>query len=230
MSTLRTCRKNAHVAQCARDVLMQKLTLFGLAVLFTGCQAFKKSDTWSKVTAHRVDTRGASDPSRIYAEDLSRELVASQVEHRVVTYQYRYRPRLREEALAQQTAVIYKDPTRPEHPWWLKDHLTSRPVWLPNVELSRQVAFYAQRDIEVVDARGLAAADGKTNAGTALLAKDDVYRANEPERLSLKNSRMQTARERSRLLASLQKLWQSIFPSAHGRAVNQARTQEVASR
>lgn len=216
---------------------MQKPIFLGLVLVFTGCQAFKKSDTWSQVIKHRVDTRGVGNPSEFYAEALSRELAASRVEHRVVTYQYRIRPRLREEGVAQRTAVIYKDPAHPDYPWWLKDNLSARPVWLPNTEVSRQVAFYAQREIEIIDARGMAAPDAKGTVAEARKIESTMRNApGQPERLILKKSRAQTARERSRLLASLQKVWQSIFHPQRGSALDRGdageRTEihEVASR
>ena len=126
---------------------MQKsasLTLAACLVL-TGCQVFTRSQTWDKVTRTRIDTHGAGDESKAYADALSRELKASHVEHKVVTYQYHYRTRNHEESVGQGTAVIYRDDTHPENPWWIKDETSGRPTWLPNRDVKKQVAFFVRR-------------------------------------------------------------------------------------
>ncbi len=120
-------------------------------VTLTGCQAFKKSETWDKITHSRIDTMNAADPGKAYADELSRKLKTSRIEHKVVNYQYHYRNSAREEAVGHGTAVIYRDDVHPEHPWWLKDEKSGRPVWLPNGETSQQIAFYIRRNAEIVD-------------------------------------------------------------------------------
>jgi hypothetical protein len=149
---------------------MPKLAFLALAVLvpLTGCQMFKRSPAWATVTKARIETRGASDPSKTYATGLSHELAAQRVEHKVVTYQYRYRTRLREEAVATRSAVLYKDPTNPANPWWLKDDLNTRPIWLPNGAPEKQIAFYIRRGAEVV--REVPGGDAKEVIGERLPA------------------------------------------------------------
>ena len=133
---------------------MQKpLALFVAVCLgLTGCQVFQKSQTWEKVVRVRPgETTKDPDPSTAYAAKLHRALADHGVEHKVVTYQYRYLTHLREEAVGTRTAVIYRDATNSKYPWWLKDDRLGRPVWLPNGELNKQIAFYIRREAEVLD-------------------------------------------------------------------------------
>jgi hypothetical protein len=132
---------------------MQKQISLSLAVALTltGCSVFKKSQTWEKVTKAKPDVRAEADPSKAYASQLHRELAKDNVEHKVVTYQYRYRTRLREEAVGVRTAVVYKDNTNPNNPWWIMDERLGKPVWLPNDQLDKQVAFYLRRNAEIVE-------------------------------------------------------------------------------
>ena len=107
---------------------MQKSFPLSLAVclILAGCS--NPSSPWSTVRAVRVDTRDSSDPSATYAEHLSDTLKAAKVEHKIVTYEYRYRTALREEAVGTRTAVIYRDDSDPRNPWWLMDERVSKPV------------------------------------------------------------------------------------------------------
>src|SRR5688572_28636460 len=109
---------------------MQKPLFLSLAisVALTGCST---SPTWSRVRSVRVDVRDTADPSGVYAEQLSSVLRTAGVEHRVVTYQFRYHTRLREEAVGTRTAVIYRDDSNPANPWWLMDDRAKNPVWVP---------------------------------------------------------------------------------------------------
>ena len=148
-------------------------------VALTGCQVFKKSETWDKVTKVKVDTHGSADPSKTYADQLHRELAASKVEHKVITYQYRYRTRLREEAVGQRTAVLYKDESHPDNPWYLKDEASNRPVWLPNADESKQVAFYIRRNAEVVESKDYAG-EGKEIIAARPSAVTRIARVQKP--------------------------------------------------
>ena len=140
---------------------MQKSISLSLAVCLTltGCSVFRRSGTWATVTSTRVNTRGEADPSKAYAEHLSRTLRTASVEHKVVTYQYRYRTRLREESIGTRTAVVYRDNNNPNNPWWLMDERLNKPVWLPGQDLNKQVAFYLRDDAEVVESRDIHGAD-----------------------------------------------------------------------
>jgi hypothetical protein len=144
--------------------MLKLLLIPALLVVITlcGCQVFRRSDTWAKVTEVRVDTRSSHDPSSAYADELHRTLASERVEHKIVTYQYRYTTRLREEAVATRTAVIYRDQNTPGYPWWLMDDRTGKPVWLPNGDVQKQVQFYLRDRAEVVELREFAS-DGSTS-------------------------------------------------------------------
>jgi hypothetical protein len=133
-----------------------------LCLLFGGCQTFRKSATWETVVNTRIDTRGAADPSRAYAEGLHDVLVARGVEHKIVTYRYHYRSRTHDAAVAERSAIIYRDETYPKHPWWLKDESIGRPIWLPDGNLDKQVQSYARREVEIVSWEEYLGSDGKT--------------------------------------------------------------------
>ena len=120
-------------------------------LVLTGCQMFRKSPTWDKAVHTRIALPVEGDSSKQYADGLHREFKADRVEHKVVTYQYRYSSRLRDDATAERTAVIYRDETNPKYPWWLKDETSNRPVWLPNGSVEQQLRFYIGRDVEIID-------------------------------------------------------------------------------
>ncbi len=124
------------------------LSIVACAVL-AGCQIFQPSPTWKKVVNLRVPLPRDGDASKIYAAALDRELTASGVEHKVVTYQYHYRSRVSDDATAEYTAVIYRDGANPKYPWWLKDERHGRPLWLPNGSIEQQIEFYVGRDVEI---------------------------------------------------------------------------------
>src|SRR5687767_8741754 len=116
---------------------MQKPLVLSIAAClgFAGCHVFQKSEKWELATRVRPgETKRDADPSDAYANKLHAALASHGVEHKVVVYQYRYTTRLREEAVGTRTAVIYRDDTKPSHPWWLKDDRLNTPVWLPNGE------------------------------------------------------------------------------------------------
>lgn len=123
-----------------------------LCLLLTGCQIFRKSPTWDKAVNTRISVPREGDTSEQYAAGLHREFRADRIEHKVVTYQYRYSSRLRQDATARRTAVIYRDDTNPKYPYWLKDETSNRPVWLPNGDTAQQLRFYVGREVEILDA------------------------------------------------------------------------------
>ena len=132
-------------------IQMSKPLTFSIAAcaVLAGCQIFQPSPTWKKVVNLRVALPREGDASKIYAEALDRELTANGVEHKIVTYQYRYRSRLSDAATAEHTAVIYRDDANPKYPWWLKDERRGRPLWLPNGSVEQQLEFYVGRDVEI---------------------------------------------------------------------------------
>jgi len=116
------------------------------------CTPSKQKSTWQQVRETRPDKVAANaDPAEAYRIKLHKVLTENKVEHKLVTYQYRYKTRMREDALGTQTAVIYKDNSNPENPWWLVNERTGRPVWLPGQDVNKQVAFYVRRKAEVLE-------------------------------------------------------------------------------
>jgi hypothetical protein len=130
---------------------MHKSLFISLAflVVLPGCSAFKKSQTWQQVVDNRADRLAAAGKAG-YPDKLHAVLAAQNVEHKIVTYQYRYKTRLREEAIGTGKAVLYRDTTTPESPWWAMDENTGFPVWVPNKSLDRQVSFFLRHDAEIL--------------------------------------------------------------------------------
>lgn len=127
------------------------------------CGVLKKSDVWDTVIRNRPNLAGAADPSMAYAAHLHRVLTAKGVEHRVVTYQFQYTTLLREEAIGERTAVIYRDDTNPATPWWITDDRLSRPVWLPNGTVEKQLNHACRARASIVKLRDFPGShDGKT--------------------------------------------------------------------
>jgi hypothetical protein len=133
--------------------IMQKPLALSIAacLALTGCALSHKSPTWDKVVRTRIALPPGGDASRVYADGLHHELKAARVEHRVVTYQYRYDTRLREDAVVERTSVIYRDDSNAKYPWWIKDERSGRPTWLPNGSVQQQLRFYVGRDVEILD-------------------------------------------------------------------------------
>lgn len=117
------------------------------------CGVLKKSDVWDTVIRNRPNLAGAADPSMAYAAHLHRVLTAKGVEHRVVTYQFQYTTLLREEAIGERTAVIYRDNSNPAAPWWITDDRLSRPVWLPNGTVEKQLNQVCRARASIVKLR-----------------------------------------------------------------------------
>lgn len=136
--------------------------LLALCLLSAGCGGLRRSKGWETVISTRVDTRDAADPSAAYAEQLSAALKAAGVEHKIVTYEFRYRTRLREDAIETRSAVLYRDAGSSRDPWWLADGHSGDPVWLPGSDLDKQLEFYLHRPATVLSVDGSpAGSDGK---------------------------------------------------------------------
>jgi hypothetical protein len=131
---------------------MQKLIAFtaGAAAFLTGCQSSQTTETWKTVKAARHVAPGVRDRDRAYADELHKTLQKSRVEHKVVTFTFRYTARLRPDQIAEGTAVIYRDSGTPSHPWWLMREHLANPVWLPTEALQRQVSFYLIRPATIL--------------------------------------------------------------------------------
>ena len=126
------------------------------------------------------------DPSHAYAARLHDVLSSHGVEHKVITYQYRYTTRLRDEAVGTRTAVIYRDTSSGTHQWWLKNDRLNKPVWLPNGELNRQVSFYLRRKAEVIEQKNYPAKGGSSKAMLAFKKPSQSLRQAPPERVVAK--------------------------------------------
>lgn len=119
-----------------------------MCLTLTACNGSKQKSTWQKVRETKPDkVEATADPSAAYTKKLNEH----KVEHKVVTYHYRYKTRLREDAVGTHSAVIYKDNSDPENPWWLVNERTGKPVWLPGQDLNQQVSFYLRRKAEVTE-------------------------------------------------------------------------------
>ena len=130
---------------------MQKLALLAAATtLLASCEAPRPSRTWETVKAVRHSGPFEKDPASAYAEKLHTTLQNARVEHKVVTFKFRYRSRLLLHREGEETAVIYRDPATPAQPWWLMSERLSTPVWLPTQPLASQVAFHLRRPATVV--------------------------------------------------------------------------------
>ena len=129
---------------------MQKLTLLAAALFLAGCETPRPSRTWETVKAVRHIGPFVKDPASAYAEKLHTTLQNARVEHKVVTFKFRYRSRLLLHREGEETAVIYRDPATPAQPWWLMSERLSTPVWLPTQPLASQVAFHVRRPATLV--------------------------------------------------------------------------------
>ena len=142
---------------------MSKSFLFALSacLAMTGCQSFRTSPIWKKIVHARIELPREGDTSKRYAMDLHGKLTADGIEHKVVTYQYRHHTRRGDEVPVERSVVIYRDDTKAKYPWWLKDHSSNRPVWLPNGSVEEQLRFYSGREVQIVESGHRAGGDGK---------------------------------------------------------------------
>jgi hypothetical protein len=131
---------------------MQKLSLLiaSAATLLTGCEAPQKSHTWEIVRAVRHSGPSEKVPAPAYAKELHRVLQGAGIEHKVVTFKFRYRARILLNREGEDTAVVYRDSATPAQPWWLMAERLSSPVWLPMQPVESQIAFYVSRPATIV--------------------------------------------------------------------------------
>jgi hypothetical protein len=131
---------------------MQKLTLLttAAAILLAGCGTSQPSRTWETVKAVRHIGPGVQNPDVTYAENLHKALQGARVEHKVVTFKFRYRSRLQLYREGEETAVIYRDCCTPAQPWWIMAERLSTPEWLPTQPVESQAAFYVRRPATIV--------------------------------------------------------------------------------
>ena len=143
---------------------------------FSGCAAFTTSQTWAKVMQVRPDSYSdEADTSDAYAAKLHGVLKAASVDHKVVTYEYHYTTSLREEAVGTHTAVLYRDNTDPNNPWWLMEDRLARPVWVSGDNLEDQVAFYIHHKVDVVNQKDFPASGGDHKTSVAMARSSTGY-------------------------------------------------------
>jgi hypothetical protein len=68
----------------------------------------------------------------------------------VVTYEYHYTIPFREDTVGTHTAVVYRDETNPNNPWWLMEDRLARPIWMSGEDLKGQLEFYVHHEVNVV--------------------------------------------------------------------------------
>jgi len=156
-----------------------------MCLTLTACNGSKQKSTWQKVRETKPDKVAATaDPSAAYTKKLNKVLNEHKVEHKVVTYQYRYKTRLREDAVGTHSAVIYKDNSDPENPWWLVNERTGKPVWLPGQDLNQQVSFYLRRKAEVTEEKVFSGGEPQSTETMVAKATPDILVRNSSPRLS----------------------------------------------
>jgi hypothetical protein len=104
-------------------------------------------------------------PDATYAANLHKALQAACVDHKVVTFQFRYRSRILLTRQGEETAVIFRNSATPALPWWIMSERLWSPVWLPTQPVASQVAFYMRRPVTIVKVKDFTAnatpSDGK---------------------------------------------------------------------
>jgi len=176
---------------------MHKPSLLSLAacLALTACEGSKQKTTWEKVTETRPDKIAKSgDPSESYSKKLHQVLKAEKVEHKVVTYQYRYKTRMRDDAVGTHSAVIYRDNTNPDNPWWLMDDRLGKPIWVPGEDVNKQVAFYLRRNAEVLEQKEFSGGEPEIT-GIQIAKKTPVVPEGEPSVTRIAKVRKAPARE-----------------------------------
>lgn len=141
------------------------------ALLLASCEAPPRWHTWETVKAVRHAGPSVKQPAVAYAEKLHAALQTARVEHKVVTFKFRYRSRLLLNREGQETAVIYRDPATPADPWWLMSNRLFSPVWLPTQPVASQVAFYVRRPATVVEVEDFPAEIHKPEKGSKSVGK-----------------------------------------------------------
>ncbi len=131
---------------------MQKFVLLSTAaaIFLAGCGTPQPSRNWQTVRAVPRIGPGVQNPDVAYAGNLHKALQDANVEHKVVTFKFRYRSRLRLNPEGEETAVIYRDCCTPANPWWIMSERLSTPVWLPTQPVESQVSFYVSRPATIV--------------------------------------------------------------------------------
>ena len=179
---------------------MQKLTSLaaGIAVLLAGCQPNQNSRTWEAVKATPHAGLFVPNRSSVYAQKLHKTLQHAGVEHRVVTFRFKYPTVLKVDRTGEDVAVIYKDTGSPGNPWWLMSECLWNPVWLPSDAVQHQVDFYVRRPAKIVSVvafrAGSSLQDGKSVCKPERKPlKQRMEKADRQSKHSAKNSKRESA-------------------------------------
>ncbi len=129
--------------------------------LLTSCHLFRSSELQVAVSHARPAT----------VEKLHTLLSQRGIEHKIVQFRYDVaeRPMVapassrifalgetpmaflpKRSARRERTGIIYKDDQHRGEPWWYVDAETSHAIWLPTVNVERQVSFAMRRRIEML--------------------------------------------------------------------------------
>lgn len=142
---------------------MYKLSILitGAAIFLTGCEASKRSRAWEIIHTARHAGPHVDEPAVAYAKRLHGALQDARVEHKIVTFKFRYESRLLLNREGEETVVIYRDTATPAHPWWLMAERLSTPVWLPAAPVESQISFYVTRPATIVKVEDFPAGSAK---------------------------------------------------------------------
>ena len=168
---------------------MHKLSVLftGAAILLAGCETPKRSRAWEIALTVRHAGPHVDAPAVAYAERLHGALQEARVEHKIVTFKFRYRSRLLLNREGEETVVIYRDNAAPANPWWLMAERLPAPVWLPSAPVESQVSFYVTRPATIVKteefpAEGARTARTSRHDGKALLKPFKHWKKTKPSR------------------------------------------------
>jgi len=192
---------------------------------FAGCAGFTTSQTWEKVMRTRPDSYSdEADNSGAYAAKLHGVLKAASVEHKVVKYEYHYTTPLREEAVGTHTAVLYRDNSDPNNPWWLMEDRLARPVWVSGEQLESQMAFYIHHKVDVVNEKDFPARGDDHKATLAIARSANGYaHAGSSHPVRFRSQPSSNYYEMAAVLpqsAAQRGAYGALFHSVHGTAYN----------
>src|SRR5215210_3008844 len=123
-----------------------------VAACLCSCQSLERSKGWDTVMTARIPGRGDQMQSEAYAQQMHEQLSGKGVENKLITL--RYTTYGREQRVMTHGAVIYRNETTPEFPWWFVDNTRAAPLWLPNGTLEEQLRFATRlHDFEIVSVR-----------------------------------------------------------------------------
>lgn len=138
-----------------------------VALCVCSCRTVKRSEAWTTVTSMQTPRRGDPRHSENFAREMHAQLIAKGVESKLVRIRYTTNRNGQEQTRIHE-AVVYRNETTPDYPWWFMDNMRTTPEWLPNGTLADQVRFATRlsafeiigEDGSVVDTGGVMTAAG----------------------------------------------------------------------